>query len=562
MEKQRYIEVMKSALSAYTDAHIKAYFERVKKEGITEHGFPRLTANIGILLCRGHRENLYPLFLEMMDFCVAEVQLPRTDATRWAGNDFSVKELIFCLLEVEKCGLVPKERCDAWRAGLAKIEAENTYSQWAKKSSDIVNNWAVFTATSECMRKYIGLADTTDFCDLQISSQTRYIDYNGMYRDPHEPMVYDLVTRGLFAVMLHFGYDGLYKELLDNALRKSGLLTLKMQSVSGEIPFGGRSAQFPHNEAHLAIVCEFEANRYRREGNEALASLFKARAELALENIEYWMQKTPIRHIKNRYPTESGFGCEDYAYFDKYMITVASFIYVAYLFSDDEIEAVDQPREASVTFTSEHFHKCFMEAGDYFLEFELFSYEKYDEDGLGRIHKKGAPSTLCLSDSMTAAPNFKLEHPRAASMAPGYEKNGETFLALSHLATYRPYATHAENGAASVRMLSEFEDETILSHDYAVSADGVDITVKEATHTGVAPRFSFLAFDFDGEVSTEIEIGEKCVSVTYEGWKCTYETNGHIIETGEYAENRNGRYRLFYAAADTELKLHISIEKA
>ena len=111
-------------------------------------------------------------------------------------------------------------------------------------------------------------------------------------------------------------------------------------------------------------------------------------------------------------------------------------------------------------------------------------------------------------------------------------------------------------------MLSEFEDETILSHDYAVSADGVDITVKEATHTGVAPRFSFLAFDFDGEVSTEIEIGEKCVSVTYEGWKCTYETNGHIIETGEYAENRNGRYRLFYAAADTELKLHISIEKA
>jgi hypothetical protein len=234
---------------------------------------------------------------------------------------------------------------------------------------------------------------------------------------------------------------------------------------------------------------------------------------------------------------------------------------VAYLFADDTIEAVDQPREASVTFTAEPFHKCFLEAGDYFAEIELAADTHYDEDGLGRVHKKGAPSPLCLTTPMTATPNYKVENARAASMVPGYERDGKTTLALSHIATYRPYATHAENGAASLRMLSEFEDETILCHDYAVSKDGVDITVKEATHTGAKPRFSFLAFDFDGEVSTEIEMGEKCVSVTYEGWKCTYETNGRIIETGEYAENRNGRYRLFYAAADTELKLHISIEK-
>ena len=561
MEKQRYIEVMKLALSAYTDKHIQRYFNDVKENNITEHGFPRLTANIGILLCRDHRKNLLPIFVEMMDFCVAQAQMPRTEKTQWAGNDFSVKELIFCILEVEKHGLVPKEKTEAWRAGLAKITPENTYSQWARKSSDTVNNWAVFTATSECMRKYIGLAETTDFCDLQISSQTRYIDYNGMYRDPNEPMVYDLVTRGLFAVMLHFGYNGFYRELLDGALRKSGLLTLKMQSVTGEIPFGGRSAQFPHNEAHMALVFEYEANRYRREGNEALASLFKARAEKALENIEYWMHKEPIRHIKNRYPTESGFGCEDYAYFDKYMITVASFIYVAYLFADDTIAAIDQPREASVTFTSEHFHKCFMEAGDYFLEFELFSYEKYDEDGLGRIHKKGAPSTICLSDSMTATPNFKLDHPRAASMAPGYERGGETVFALSHIATYRPYATSAENGAATVRMLSEFSDETVLSHDYSVAKDGVEITVKEATHTGAEPRFSFLVFDFDGETNTEIKIEDSGVTVVYDGWKCTYKTSGRIVDTGEYAENRNGRYRLFYAAAKEELRLHIAIEK-
>ncbi len=560
MKKERYIELMKAALSAYTDDHIVSYFERAKKEGIVEHGFPRLTANIGILLCRGHRKNLFPIFLEMMDFCTE--QMTKMDVkTVWAGNDFSVKELIFCILEVEAHGLVPKERTDLWRANLAKITPEITYNQFARKSTDIVNNWAVFTAVSEWMRKYIGLAETTDFVDLQLSSQTRYIDYNGMYRDPHEPMVYDFVTRGLFCVLLHFGYDGVYKELIDAAQKKAGLLSLKMQSVTGEMPYGGRSAQFMHNEAQIALNMEFEANRYKREGNMALASLFKARAELSLSNIEYWFKKNPIHHVKNRYPLESGFGCEDYAYFDKYMITAASFLYVAYLFADDSIEAIDLPREASVCFTSEHFHKCFAEAGDYFLEFDLCADTHYDEDGLGRIHKKGAPSPLCLSSSMTATPNFKLEHPRAASMAPGYEKDGEMHLALSQAATYRPIATHTEGGTAAVKMLSEFENGTVLLHNYKVTERGVDITVREAKGEK-KPCFSFLAFDFDGEKSTEITAEDQRIVVVYEGWKCIYETSGRFVHTGEYAENRNGRYRVFYAEAERELYLHISIEKA
>ena len=125
MKKQRYIEAMAGALSAYTDEHIKSYFERVKKEGITEHGFPRLTANIGILLCRGHRENLLPLFVEMMDLCIADMANPRNDISKGNGNDFSVKELIFCLLEVEKHALVPKEKTEEWRKTLATSSETN-----------------------------------------------------------------------------------------------------------------------------------------------------------------------------------------------------------------------------------------------------------------------------------------------------------------------------------------------------------------------------------------------------------------------------------------------------
>ena len=60
MMKERYIALMERTLSAYTDDHIREYFARVQAEGLTEHGFPRLTANIGILLCQhlGHAGTL------------------------------------------------------------------------------------------------------------------------------------------------------------------------------------------------------------------------------------------------------------------------------------------------------------------------------------------------------------------------------------------------------------------------------------------------------------------------------------------------------------------------
>ena len=56
--KKRYLDLMETALSAYADAHILRYFNEVKEKGLTEHGFPRLTANIGILIAHGRRADL------------------------------------------------------------------------------------------------------------------------------------------------------------------------------------------------------------------------------------------------------------------------------------------------------------------------------------------------------------------------------------------------------------------------------------------------------------------------------------------------------------------------
>ena len=50
MKKSYYLDLIEKTLSAYTTAHIDRYFDDVKRDGLKEHGFPRLTANIGILI--------------------------------------------------------------------------------------------------------------------------------------------------------------------------------------------------------------------------------------------------------------------------------------------------------------------------------------------------------------------------------------------------------------------------------------------------------------------------------------------------------------------------------
>ena len=47
--KERYLKLMEKALSAYSYEQIVEYMDDVKSNGQREHGFPRLTSNIGIL---------------------------------------------------------------------------------------------------------------------------------------------------------------------------------------------------------------------------------------------------------------------------------------------------------------------------------------------------------------------------------------------------------------------------------------------------------------------------------------------------------------------------------
>ena len=191
---------------------------------------------------------------------------------------------------------------------------------------------------------------------------------------------------------------------------------------------GGRSNQFLHNEGWLAAVLEYEAVRYAREGDMETASAFKSAIARAVAVTEEWLAKEPISHIKNRFPVETMHGCESYGYFDKYMITTASNFHAAYLMCDDTVPAGESADETPCVFeTSEFFHKLFLKSGGYALEVDRDGDPKYDASGLGRVHRAGAPSPICLSLPCPSHPNYTLtlENPRELSLCPGVREGGE-----------------------------------------------------------------------------------------------------------------------------------------
>lgn len=557
--KNTYLDLMERTLSAYSEEHILRYFADVKREGLTEHGFPRLTANIGILISHGRRVELLPLFLEMMDLCCKMFLRPYVKA----ANEFSVREIISCILEVERAEIVEAERILAWKRDLAAIVPAECYNTYQKSVNGVARNWAIFMALSELFRHNLGLCDAEDFLDEHLSHQFQWLDENGMYMDHkgtdvYHPIVYDLVSRGLFALLLHYGYRGKYRTAMDECLRHSGLLTLKMQSANGELAFGGRSNQFVHNEGWLAMILEYEASRYAKEGNFALAKTFKSAVARALAVTEKWLSEESLRHIKNRFATETSYGCEGYGYFDKYMITVASLLYNAYLVCDDSIPVEEAPDLAPSAWQSTyHFHKIFLKSGGYSLEFDTNADPEYDATGLGRIHRTGAPSTICLSLPCPENPIYTVDAQglSALSLCSGVLQNGTWHYAADGDAEYEVTELTEGEAYASASLICRFSGAQDVTEHYRVDESGVSV---ELASNG---ELSYLlpAFCFDGERHSTVDLCGNVLTVTYEGWICRYTADGVIEDTGRICRNRNGHYRAYAVRGRDALSLRVRI---
>ncbi len=531
--REIYLDIMERALSAYDDGRIAEFIDRVRREGMTEHGFPRIAANIGILIANGRCERYFPVFCEIMDLCTEYFLKVR------AANEFSVREVVCSLALLEKRGKCPPELIEKWRGRLAEINPWDCYLMIARDLETHIGNWALFGAVSEFVRcRWCGI-EADDFVESQLANQIRFVDENGMYMDPNCPMVYDLVPRMLFNALLRFGYNGAHKRAIEDILDRALDLTLKMQSVTGEIPYGGRSAQFYHNEPMLTSILEMEACRLAERGDFERASLCRAGAVAGAEYTRSGIFDKEFTHIKNYYDKDSFIGSEPYGYFDKYMITLASNLSFAYFFAREDIKpstAVCEKGGYCVS-TSGEFHKTFLNSNGYFLEFDTNADFHYDANGLGRLHKKGCPSPLCLSlpcPPKTESIKLEWDNPRPMSFAVWCENDGDVLCGSERYAEY----TLLSSGENFAEFLCDMKGRRIKAL-YSVSEGGVDITLEGEGRVGLLIPL----FEFDGKNKVSHSFSNTGAEVEYRDCVCRYTYDESVVcDEGVFC-NRNGRYR-------------------
>lgn len=560
--KEIYLDIMEKAVCAYTEPVIREYIETVRREGITEHGYPRLTADIGVLTAHGRLTHWKGLFVELMDLCCAQmpVVFDRPD-NRNAGNEFSVKEIVMCLMTLEKYNAYP-EKIESWKAAIRGMDPYKSYAHIAPVPAVPMHNWAAFAAVSEQLRIYAGLGHETSaaFVDNQVASQLFSFDENGMYRDPNEPMVYDLTTRLQLSMTLRYGYDGKNSAALRDFLTRGREETPWMQSVTGEIPYGGRSAQFLHNEPTFAALFEYDALCHKENGDMKKARQCRHSAMQCAQATIKWLDADHLWHVKNRYEPDSGYGCEAYGYFLKYMVTVASFAHFAYLMADDSIEpAEDSAYARYIHRTGEHFHKTFIRFGEYFLEYDTHADFHYDSNGLGRIHRRGAPSAICLSLPFTPTPNYGLDltNPGAMSLCGGLISGDREQYACEKGAAYELMSHSVDEQAARLLWKVTLPDGGSFTEECTVTEDGV--VLKYACEDEISVMLP--VFETDGWLRSDVECSGSSACVRYEGWQCRYESDAPLHMTDEVYANRNGHYRLMLARGKGGAQVKIAIEQ-
>lgn len=543
VSKSEYIDLVEAAFNAYDDAHIARYVDDADKNGVHEHGFPRLASNLGILIAEGRRHEQKMLFKRMMDICCRDA---KKGAMKLEGNEFSVKELVAAICVVECAGIYPKSVTDAWRRDITAIDAWRSYcvkpELGDKKRS---YNWCVFGCASEQMRLANGMGGDPQFVERYVADQMRWFDEKGMWRDPHEPIVYDMVTRLQFALILDAGYNGASREKLSQWLDRGAEATLAMQSRCGEIPYGGRSNQFLHNDTFYAALCEWYAARFRARGDLVMAARFRKAARRAVDGVKRWLKVRPVRHVKNLYPRGegqrgSGMGCERYAYFDKYMVTMGSWAALAARFIDETpLPAVDEPDVAAFA-TTPFFHIVCLKAGDYSAQFDYNAHTHYDCDGLGRLHRRDAPPQICLSTPCAKKPRYSTEKPNTEALA--------IVPVSSDPLVFKGSGTEGDAAWANWTLGA-------LDWRCRLTAEGLHSQLKG---TGkVAMKLP--AFAFDGEKETTITVSSNKLEISYANWCTVYETDGTIVDTGVTCCNRNGRYRVFEARGEKALNVNTSI---
>lgn len=538
---------------------------------------PRFVSSASILLHFGRISDLKPLVIRAMTYSCTQL------ATRKANSpDFWMRELSTAFACLKP--LVKKDISLLWMDLIKKVDPEKTYKEIDQSDNklDKLHNWAVYSSGGEYMREAFGLTSLSanflngkDFFEKYMKPQLVHFTKEGMYRDPNDPITYDITTRLQIANALAYGYDGSLKDQYSELLRRGGLTMLLFTSPDGLAPYGGRSGQFQFQEAIIAALCELEARRYQ-ETDERLAGAFKRQAHKSVLSIRRWiMDMEPLRHIKNGFEPELQHGIDEYGKYSVYALYCSSVLGLAALYADDDIKEYPCPSELGGYLIEifPAFHKVFATVKDSHIEIDTKADLHYESTGLGRFQVKNIPLELGLSMSFAVDPKYHL----ADSLKPheGYAigpawKIKNSMLSLANLSedlthVLIPHQVNKDTIEFDIEYQNKVPDDVVIRQHYKLSDHNLSITSRISSSYAKVDSIYFIVplLVTNGQSESKLSEEEGQVVVNYLG--CSYEIkldkeSSYSISADSFA-NRNGIYQnLIIRRAGNQMNVNLKFE--
>lgn len=568
VDKTLYLDIIERVVDGYG----LDYFEKMiggKEPFVICIGL-RAAGAIAFLISNGRKADWFDMWKRLMD-ASCDALLSKSD---FAENDLSVKEIILALKLMK--GKVCQSLYLRWYEKLKLIDPYVTYNcnYSETKKYDRMCNMTVYNMAGEYLRETEGMTDTAEYFKMHWPWVIGRFDENGMYVDPDHAMLYDLTTRCQIAVMLWFGYNGKYRDILDRNLKNAGLMTLFMQSSAFQLPYGGRSNQYIFNEALVAACCEYEAARYKKEGDAKTAGMFKRCARMSARTILRWLNAMEHpKHNKNFYPHDSEFGIDGYGTYYRYLITLASFLQYAYLYAEDDIEEYPCPAEMGgyVLETSKDFHKVFANCKGNSIEIETAADSNYDSTGMGRYHKDGVSIELGLSMPLTVLPRYRLPDElarRNLSICTGWEAPDGDTLYISEFGNKLDSSIKIiEESAEKVVFSVEYSGDVIkgckrIEEKFTLDSRGVLIESKLIDPDCNKIFFTVPLFETNGKDKSLIKYSKSSIAISMEDFSYIISSEGYIEAGKDRYGNRNGIYRAAVVSKEgTNLAVRLKLYK-
>ncbi len=536
-----------------------------------EHGqtSPRFASSCAVAIyfgrCMEFKEKLY----RVMDHCC--YALTRSDAIDRSPN-FWMRELVTaynCLKNI-----APPERLKKWKDTLAEVIPEKTYKYVSDDSEELskFHNWVIYSAAGESMRQSAGIGGVhgtlwgNEYFDKYVRYQLHHFNEYGMYRDPHDPITYDITTRLQYEVALFDGYNGIWKDELRKNLDQAMYATLLLMAPSGEVPFGGRSSQFYFQEGIVSALCELASRRYK-DSDPRLAGAFKRQAHLAAMSSARGLLRNDgkLFHLKNFFDPATRHGCDFYGHYSVYTLFAGSVYALAALYADDSIAEAPAPAETGgFDFgLTENFYKLFCNQSGNYLEFDLKSNLLYDANGLGRILLKDQPwGVLPVLPFAGKNPGYQLSqdfkpNEYAAAVAPEWrDEQGN----ICRLAEWNKGVASYKKLALGVWQITYTQENTSVICKVDISQGGKLVMEIILDGNVKSPEMVIPVLEFDGINRPQLTLLGSGFNAVMQGktLKCTSNGKGTYIK--DSAVNRTGIYKLLKIPFNGKsLKLEMSV---